>query len=44
MLLGRDLRDVLTGSLREMLFGIGGTLMARPLALDVLPASGSSSS
>jgi hypothetical protein len=33
MLLGRDLRDVLTGSLREMLFGIGGTLMARPLAL-----------
>jgi hypothetical protein len=33
MLLGRDLRDVLTGSLREMLFGISGTLMARPLAL-----------
>ncbi len=33
MLLGRDFRDVLTGSLREMLFGISGTLMARPLAL-----------
>jgi hypothetical protein len=33
VLLGRDLREVLTGSLREMLFGIGGTLMARPLAL-----------
>ncbi len=33
MLLGRDLREVLTGSLREMLFGIGNTLMARPLAL-----------
>ncbi len=33
MLLGRDRRDVLTGSLREMLFGISSTLMARPLAL-----------
>ena len=33
VLLGRDLRDVLTGSLREMLFGISGTLMAKPLAL-----------
>jgi hypothetical protein len=33
MLLGRDLRDVLSGNLREMLFGISSTLMARPLAL-----------
>jgi hypothetical protein len=33
MLLGRDLRDVLSGNLREMLFGISGTLMTRPLAL-----------
>ena len=33
LLLGRDLRDVLSGNLREMLFGISGMLMARPLAL-----------
>jgi hypothetical protein len=32
-LLGRDLSDVLSGELRDMLFGIAGTLAARPLAL-----------
>ncbi len=32
-LLGRDLGDVLTGDLRQMLFGVAGMLMARPLAL-----------
>ncbi len=33
MLLGRDFRDVVSGNLRDMLFGITGTLVARPLAL-----------
>ncbi len=33
ILLGRDLREMIGGSLREMLFGIGSTLMARPVAL-----------
>jgi hypothetical protein len=33
MLLGRDLRDVLSGDLREMLFGVSSTLAAHPLAL-----------
>ncbi len=32
-LLGRDLWDVLAGDLRQMLFGIAGTLMAHPVAL-----------
>lgn len=32
-LLGRDLGDVLTGDLREVLIGVAGTLAARPLAL-----------
>ncbi len=33
MLLGRDLRDMLSGGLREILFRIGGALAAQPLAL-----------
>jgi hypothetical protein len=32
-LLGRDLGEVLSGDLREALFGVAGTLAARPLAL-----------
>ena len=32
-LLGRDISDVLSGDLREVLFGVAGTLVARPLAL-----------
>jgi hypothetical protein len=32
-LLGRDLRDVLAGNLRESLFGVAGTLAAQPVAL-----------
>lgn len=32
-LLGQDLSEVLAGDLREVLFGVAGTLAARPLAL-----------
>jgi hypothetical protein len=32
-LLGRDFSDVLAGDLRQILFGVAGTLAARPLAL-----------
>ncbi len=32
-LLGRDLGEVLTGDLRQILFGVAGTLVARPIAL-----------
>jgi hypothetical protein len=32
-LLGRDLGEVLAGDLREILFGVAGTLAARPVAL-----------
>ena len=32
-LLGRDFRDVLSGDMREMLFGVASTLAAHPLAL-----------
>lgn len=32
-LLGRDLGDVLAGDLRQILIGVAGTLVARPLAL-----------
>jgi hypothetical protein len=32
-LLGRDFSEVLAGDLREILFGVAGTLAARPLAL-----------
>jgi hypothetical protein len=34
-LLGRDLGEVLTGDLREVLFGVAATLAARPLALTL---------
>jgi hypothetical protein len=34
-LLGRDLGEVLTGDLRQILFGVAGTLVARPVALAV---------
>jgi hypothetical protein len=32
-LLGRDFSDVIAGDLRQILFGVAGTLVARPLAL-----------
>ncbi|HEY3381382.1 MAG TPA: hypothetical protein VGK32_06415 [Vicinamibacterales bacterium] len=33
VLLGRDISDILTGDLREISFGVMGTLLARPVAL-----------
>jgi hypothetical protein len=33
LLLGRDVSEILAGDLREILFGVAGTLMAHPIAL-----------